>query len=174
MPAGRATSPLARKVSRRWYTFAGSDPWLRSVAFDFTSRTPAIIMPSVMGVVSGGLLGTARNEPTGVSQPLSGSKPVVVIDETRTPFGIGTWVRSAKGFANRIERLLAVPAQPAVALSGAWTTDSVFTLKIVAPETPYYSTLTFAFHGDSLTLDSEYNVAFVPTKLPRLEGRAAR
>jgi len=65
-----------------------------------------------------------------------------------------------------------VPEHPAVALSGAWTADSVFTLKIVAPETPYYSTLTFGFHGDGLTIDSEHNVAFVPTKRPRLEGRA--
>jgi hypothetical protein len=90
--------------------------------------------------------------------------------EMRTPFGVGTWVRSATGFANGMERLLAVPTQPAVALNGAWTADSVFTLKIVTPETPYYSNLTFAFHGDSLTLDSEYNVAFVPTKLPRLKA----
>jgi hypothetical protein len=47
----------------------------------------------------------------------------------------------------------------------------VFTLKIVAPETPYYSTLTFAFARDNVVLDAEHNVAFVPTKLPRLEGR---
>ena len=90
----------------------------------------------------------------------------------RTPFGAGAWVRSPKGFANGMERLLAVPANPAVALSGAWTADSVFTLKVVATETPYYSTLTFGFHGAGLTIDAEHNVAFVPTRLPRLEGRA--
>ncbi len=140
-PAGRATSPLAAKVSRRWYTLAENDRGLRAIALDFTSRTPAIVTRSASG-------------------------------EVRTPLGIGAWVRSTTGFANGMERLLAVPAKPAVALSAGWTADSVFTLKIVATETPYYSTLTFGFHGDRLTIDSEHNVAFVPTRLPRLEGSA--
>jgi len=89
----------------------------------------------------------------------------------RTPFGVGTWQRSNTGFANGLERLLAVPQQPVVALNGAWTADSVFALKIVAPETPYYTTMTFSFNGDAVTIDSEHNVAFGPTKLPRLTGR---
>jgi len=142
-PAGRATSPLAARVSRRWYTLGANDRGVQAVSLDFTSRTPAIITRAASG-------------------------------DVRTPFGLGAWSRSASGFANGMERLLAVPEHPAVALSGAWTADSVFTLKIVAPETPYYSTLTFGFHGDRLTIDSEHNVAFVPTKLPRLEGRADR
>ena len=93
--------------------------------------------------------------------------------EMRTPFGIGTWQRSGTGFTNGLDRLLAVPRQPAVALNGAWTADSVFTLKIVAPETPYYTTMTFSFGGDTVTVDSEHNVAFGPTKLARLTGRAS-
>ena len=55
-------------------------------------------------------------------------------------------------------------ATPApVALSGAWATDSVLTLKLVAPETPFYSMLEFRFggaKGERLTLASEYNVSF--------------
>ncbi len=141
-PAGRATSPIARRVSGRWYAFPTNSNPLGAVALDFTSRTPTI---------------SVRNTVKGV---------------VRTPFAVGTWMRSPIGFANGIERLLAVPAQPAVALSGAWISDSVFTLKVVAPETPYYSTLTFGFHGDGLTVDAEHNVNFGPTKLPRLEGRA--
>jgi hypothetical protein len=94
--------------------------------------------------------------------------------ESRTPFGIGSWVRSRKGFANGLERLLSVPVDPEVAASGAWTADSVFTLKIVAPQTPYYSTLAFRFDGERLLLDGEYNVSFGPTKLPQLEGKPAR
>jgi hypothetical protein len=39
--------------------------------------------------------------------------------------------------------------------------------------TPYYSTMTFGFHGDSLTLDSRHHVSFGPTALARLEGRVA-
>ena len=67
-----------------------------------------------------------------------------------------------------------MPPNPEVAASGAWTADSVFTVKLVAPQTPYYSTLTFRFDGDRLLLDSEYNVSFGPTKLPQLEGKATR
>ena len=46
-------------------------------------------------------------------------------------------------------------------------------VKLVAPQTPYYSTLTFRFDGDRLLFDSEYNVSFGPTKLQQLEGKAA-
>ena len=92
--------------------------------------------------------------------------------ESRTPIGMGSWVKSRTGFTNGMERILSVSPQPAVAASGAWTADSVFTLKLVAPETPFYSTLTFRFDGARLVLDGEHNVAFGPTKLPQLEGKA--
>jgi CubicO group peptidase (beta-lactamase class C family) len=95
------------------------------------------------------------------------------VGESRTPLGIGSWVRSRKGFTNGIEQLLSVGPDPEVAASGAWTADSVFTLKLVAPQTPFYSTLTFRFTGDRLVLDSEHNVSFGPTKLPQLEGSAS-
>jgi hypothetical protein len=94
--------------------------------------------------------------------------------ETRTPLGLGSWVRSASGFMNGMERMLSVPSQPAVAASGAWTADSVFTVKLVAPETPFYTTLDFRFEGDRLLLDSRHHVNFGPTAIPRLEGRRAR
>lgn len=139
--AGRTTSPLAARVSRRWYSLAENDRGLRAIALDFSSHAPALLVRTASG-------------------------------ETRTPIGIGAWPRSATGFTNGVERLLAVPAQPAVAASGAWTADSVFTLKIVAPETPFYSTLVFGFHGDAVSIDAEHNVAFGATKLARLEGRA--
>jgi len=138
--AGRATSPLAAKVSRRWYELDDNDRGLKAIALDFTSHSPALLVRTATG-------------------------------EMRTPFGMATWQRSATGFANGLERLLAVPQHPAVALNGDWTADSVFTLKIVAPETPYYTTMTFSFSGDSVTIDSEHNVAFGPTKLPQLRGR---
>ncbi|HEY0777833.1 MAG TPA: hypothetical protein VGD56_07680, partial [Gemmatirosa sp.] len=90
--------------------------------------------------------------------------------ETRTPIGMGTWARSTGGFANGMERLLSVPAHPAVAASGAWTADSVFTLRLLAPQTPFASTLDFRFSGDRLLVDSRYHVNFGPTTLPALEG----
>jgi len=141
--AGRSTSPLAAKVSRRWYTLDNNDRGLKAIALDLTPRAPAILVRSAAG-------------------------------EARTPLGVGTWQRSPTGFTNGLESLLAVPQQPAVALSGAWTADSVFTLKIVAPETPFYTTMTFSFRGDAVSIDSEDNVAFGPTKLPRLNGRALK
>lgn len=93
--------------------------------------------------------------------------------ESQTPVGIGTWVRGRTGYANGIDGFLSVPATPEIAASGAWSADSVFTLKLVAPQTPFYSTLSFRFDGDRLLLDTEYNVSFGPTRLPVLEGRAA-
>jgi CubicO group peptidase (beta-lactamase class C family) len=113
-----------------------------------------------------------------IALDLSARSPALLVrttvGESRTPLGLGTWVRSRTGFANGMERLLSAPAQPAVAASGAWTADNVFTVKLVAPETPFYSTLDFRFDGDRLLLDSRHHVNFGPTQLPRLEGRAVR
>jgi CubicO group peptidase (beta-lactamase class C family) len=111
---------------------------------------------------------------------LSPRAPVLVVrtasGDTRTPMGLGTWVRSDSGFANGIERMLAVPTPTPVALSGAWTADSVFTVKVIAPETPYYTTLAFRFagRGERLTLASEYNVSFGLPQPPALEGVVVR
>jgi CubicO group peptidase (beta-lactamase class C family) len=93
--------------------------------------------------------------------------------ETRTPVGFDSWAKSRGGFANGLERALSVPARPLTAAAGAWTAADTYTLKLLLYETPYHSTLTFKFDGDSLTLDSEHNVWFGPTKLPQLIGRAA-
>jgi hypothetical protein len=144
LPEGRPSSSIAAKVSGRWYTLPANDRGLQAVALDLAPR----------GGATGLLVRTAAGE-------------------TRTPLGIGRWAQSRAGFANGIEHMLSVPARPAVALSGAWASDSVFTLKLVAPETPFYSTLTFRFTGDRLLLDAEHNVSFGPTRLPRLEGTAA-
>ena len=91
--------------------------------------------------------------------------------ESRTAMGSGNWAKSRTGFANGMDRFLSVPARPALAASGAWTADSIFTVKLVAAETPFYSTLTFIFDGERLFLDTEYNVSFGPTRLPVLEGK---
>jgi CubicO group peptidase (beta-lactamase class C family) len=139
-PSGKATSPLARAISGKWYELAENPSGLRAVALDLTSKTPALLVRSATS-------------------------------ETRTPLGLGTWGRTTPGFANRIEKMLSVPEHPQVAASGAWTTDSVFRVKLVAPETPFYSTLDFHFDGNRVVVDGEQNVSFGATKLPRLEGR---
>jgi CubicO group peptidase (beta-lactamase class C family) len=93
--------------------------------------------------------------------------------ESRTPIGAGTWSKNPQGFANGLEKFLSVPAQPVIAASGAWTSDDVFTVKLVPYQTPFYSTLSLRFDGDRLLFDSEHNVAFGPTKLPQLIGKAS-
>jgi hypothetical protein len=142
-PTGRASSPLASRVSGRWFDLAENDRGIRAIALDLSARSPAILVRTATG-------------------------------ETRTPMGMGSWVESRAGFMNGMERMLSMPAQPSVAASGAWTADSVFTVKLVAPETPFYTTLDFRFDGDRLVLDSRHHVNFGATQLPRLEGRAAR
>ena len=49
----------------------------------------------------------------------------------------------------------------------------MFTVKLVAPETPFYSTMQFRFDGDRLVIDGENNVAFGDRKLPTLIGTPA-
>jgi CubicO group peptidase (beta-lactamase class C family) len=103
----------------------------------------------------------------------SGAALVVRTDAgtTRTPIGIGSWVESRDGFAGGLDQMLSVPAHPLLAASGAWTTDSVFTVKLALYETPYSATVAFRFDGDRLVLDEEYNVSFGPTKQPQLIGQ---
>ena len=93
--------------------------------------------------------------------------------ERRTPLGLGSWARSRGGFANGLEGFLSVPADPALAASGAWTADGVFTVKIVARETPFHTTLDLRFEDDRVLVDSRHHVGFGLAPIPRLEGRRA-
>jgi CubicO group peptidase (beta-lactamase class C family) len=91
--------------------------------------------------------------------------------ELRTAIGINTWARSRGSFTNGLDHFLSVPESPLVATSGAWSADDTFTVKILLPETPFYSTLNFQFDGDRLLFDAEHNVAFGATKLSQLIGQ---
>ncbi|MFL6274408.1 MAG: serine hydrolase domain-containing protein [Blastocatellia bacterium] len=112
-----------------------------------------------------------------VALDFNAASPALIVrtagGETRTPLGRASWAKS-RGFANGLDHFLSVPAHPLIAASGAWTADDVFTVKLVAYETPFYSTLTFRFDGERLLLDAEHNVAFGPTKLPQLIGSQKR
>ena len=68
-------------------------------------------------------------------------------------------------------RLAQFPDEP-MAGTFAWPSDDTCIIKFCAYETPYHLTLKLNFDGDQLTLDSEANVAFGPTKRPQLIGRA--
>lgn len=116
----------------------------------------------------------SSNGPRAVSLDFGAQAPTLLVrtasGETRTPFGLGSWVKSRGGFSDGIGEFLSVPDTPLVAASGAWARDSVFTLKLALYQTPYGSTLTFRFDGDRLVLDREYNVSFGPTTQAQLVG----
>ncbi len=84
--------------------------------------------------------------------------------DQRIACGRGGWKKGRVAYANFEE-------QPAAA-SGAWSDDDTFTAKICFYETPFIVKLTLKFADDHLLFDSESNVAFGPTKQPRLEGKA--
>ena len=64
-----------------------------------------------------------------------------------------------------------LPEQPAAA-TGAWTGDDTFTAKVCFPETPFTQTVRLKFQGDEVTVESEANVGFGPTKPPAIVGKA--
>jgi CubicO group peptidase (beta-lactamase class C family) len=85
------------------------------------------------------------------------------------PCGHQEWKRSrAPLFAGRLAQF---PDEP-VAGAYAWSSDNTCVIKICACETPYHTTLTLKFDGEQMTLDSENNVGFGPTKRPQLIGRS--
>jgi CubicO group peptidase (beta-lactamase class C family) len=68
-------------------------------------------------------------------------------------------------------RLAQFPDEP-MGGTFAWSSDDACAIKFCAYETPFHTTFTLKFDGDQVTLDSEANVAFGPTKRPQLVGRA--
>lgn len=63
------------------------------------------------------------------------------------------------------------PGRP-VAVSGAWTADDTFTIKICAYETPFITTVRLRFSGDELHYQVVDNVGFGELQRPELVGRA--
>ncbi len=133
------------------------------------------------GRVSGRWYGFPANERgiQAVAVDFRGRQPALLVrtaqGESRIPFGFNAWVKSRSGFGNGLERMVSVWPENAVAATGAWTADDVFTLKLSLYETPFYTTLRFRFDGAGrLLLDSEYNASFGNRMLPQLVGVAAR
>jgi hypothetical protein len=169
LPEMKPTAMPANAVAQRALTTKLAGLTMRTAAGKPTSP--------LASAINGKWYELAEN-PSGlraVSLDLTPAAPALLVrtarGQIRTPFGIGTWVRSATGFANGMERMLSVPEQPQVAASGSWTADSVFRVKLVAPETPFYSTFDLRFNGDRVLLERELNVSFGATKLAQVEGR---
>jgi hypothetical protein len=110
-----------------------------------------------------------------VSFDFNSTSPSLIVrtasGETRMTVAGDTWSKGRGQFTDALDRILAVPANPLAATSGAWTAPDTFTVKIVLYETPFYSTMNFKFDGDRLVIDAEHNVSFGATKLPQLIGQ---
>jgi CubicO group peptidase (beta-lactamase class C family) len=111
-----------------------------------------------------------------VSFDFNSASPTLIVrtstGETRTSIGMKAWATSRGSFSNGLDHFLSVAENPLGAASGAWSGENTFTVKIVLPETPFYSTVSFQFDGDRLLIDAEHNVAFGPTKVSQLVGQA--
>jgi CubicO group peptidase (beta-lactamase class C family) len=140
---GAPSSRTARRVSGKRFVFAENDRGIQAMTFDFRSKAPALVVQTATGA-------------------------------SHIPFGYAAWATGRTTFANGMERFLSVPGDTyPFGASGGWTTDDTFTLKLVLDETPFYSTLTFQFAGDDLTVGSEHHVAFGPAEVPIISGHVA-
>jgi CubicO group peptidase (beta-lactamase class C family) len=88
--------------------------------------------------------------------------------EITIPCGFHEWKKGRAPLMGG--RLAQFPDEP-IAGTFAWPTDDTCVIKLCAYETPFHKTFTLKFDGDQMTLDSEANVAFGPTKRPQLIGR---
>jgi CubicO group peptidase (beta-lactamase class C family) len=147
---------------------------LAALKVKFPNGSPS---SSISKTVSGKWFEFADNDRgiKAVSFDFNSTAPVLTVrtttGERRMTVSADTWSKNRGLFTNGLDRILAVPANPLGATSGAWTAPDTFTVKIVLYETPFYSTLNFKFDGDRLLIDAEHNVSFGPTKLPQLMGQ---
>ena len=103
---------------------------------------------------------TMNPETTGAPQTFA--VRISGVDQTLA-VGNETWVKGEMKSATDPE---------AVAASGAWTADHIYTLKLVHYRTPFNMTYTLRFAGDELLLDAEQNVGFGDQKARQLIGKA--
>jgi hypothetical protein len=89
--------------------------------------------------------------------------------EMKIPCGYRDWKR---GRAPLLGGKLAQFTDEPMAGTFAWSGEDTCTIKACAYETPFHQTFKLKFEGNELTLDSESNVAFGPTKRPQLIGHA--
>ncbi len=138
-PAGRADSPLARRVSGRLYHLPEHDGPIQAVGLEVGKETSLLVR------VGG--------------------------QDSKVPCGHGEWHKGGRlPLTGRHYDGSPMP----VAASGAWTDDHTYTARACFYETPFCTTLRLEFQGEVLLFDQQVNVAFGPTKQPRLVGRLER
>jgi CubicO group peptidase (beta-lactamase class C family) len=84
--------------------------------------------------------------------------------EQRVAVGQGQWTKGSFAFTSAG----AVP----VAVSGAWTDDTTYTLQLCQYQAPFTTTTHLHFTSDELVLSTEQNVGSGTTKAPPLTGHA--
>lgn len=84
--------------------------------------------------------------------------------EQRVAIGSDNWLTGRLSYST-------YPDQ-AIALNGAWTSKSTYTLKVCFNETPFILTLNLDFDGNQLKLNGQSNVGFGNTKQKQLIGEA--
>lgn len=85
------------------------------------------------------------------------------------PAGFHRW-RPGRAYVPGMQ--LARLAEEPVAGTFAWTADDTLVIKACAYETPFHVTFTLKFADKTVTLDTQMNVAFGPTRQPTLVGTA--
>jgi hypothetical protein len=91
--------------------------------------------------------------------------------EHRVVCGHGNWEKGRADWIMGPDARSALPADKPVAASGGWTNDDTYVARICMYETPFYLDVKFRYAGDTVTIDSEYNVAFKERKQPQLIGK---
>jgi CubicO group peptidase (beta-lactamase class C family) len=89
--------------------------------------------------------------------------------EVTIPCGYHEWKKTRASFLGG--RPGQFPDEP-TAGTFAWPADDTCLIKLCAYETPFQTTFTLKFDADQVTLNSEANVAFGPTRRPQLVGQA--
>ncbi|MFZ1757407.1 MAG: serine hydrolase [Caldilineaceae bacterium] len=84
--------------------------------------------------------------------------------EQKIVCGIGEWRKGEAVFDAR-------GSQPA-AVSSGWVEPDTFAFRVYFYESPFCVSYTCRFAGDTLIVDSAFNVSFGPAELPRLVGKA--
>lgn len=90
--------------------------------------------------------------------------------EIRYRFGQGEWLAARGPFG--AGKLADFPDEPLAGTYG-WTSGDTCELRLCGVETPFVATWKLHFEADTVTVESEVNVAFGPTKAPVLTGKLA-
>ena len=91
--------------------------------------------------------------------------------EHRLICGRGVWATGSTTWDLTHPRPTAHAARQPVAVSGAWTAEDTYELRLFFTETPFCFTIVCKFVADKVKLKVRINVSFGPTEFPLLTGQ---